>query len=97
MLPSAFASSWDVKMTGGPPELDDFELSLWVDGDDLHEKVAYPNNTRAMTYPDYLVVGPPQQRSCFLFDESNFTCQVQCLNKMQCGQVRSFVAPCEYC
>ncbi len=84
-LPSAWASSWDVKLVGGPPELDDFEMALWVNGDDLHENVAYPNNTRAMQYPDYLVLGPPSQRSCYLFDGANFTCLVQCVNKTQCG------------
>jgi hypothetical protein len=84
-LPSEWASSWDVKLVGGPPELADFEIALWVNGDSMLQKVAFANNTREVSYPDFLVVGPPNQRSCFQFSEANFTCEVQCLNVTQCG------------
>ncbi len=72
-------------MTGGPPELSAFEMSLWANNDELHEKVAFPNGTRVVSYPDYLVLGAPSQRSCYSYDEANFTCQVQCDSKAGCG------------
>ncbi len=92
-LPTSFASAWEVKTVGMPPGYERFDIMIWADGDSMHEKIAFLNETVISPFPDYLVLGSVGNRSCFLFNEANFSCLVQCEGECgpACKACQSFV------